>query len=110
MSTSFSTEVVHEDDAIVVYVRGDVDMAAVGRLRDVLEPSMGPEQTIVLDLSGVEFMDSASLRYLVQARGALTADGGSLELRNPSRAARRLLTLVQAESLLHIDAEEQRST
>jgi len=41
----------------------------------------------VLDLSGVEFMDSSSLRYLVQARGDLTADGGSLKFRNPSVGA-----------------------
>ena len=107
MSPRFSTNVVHEGDAIVIYVSGDVDIAVVGRLRDVIEPNMGPEQTIVLDLSGVEFMDSSSLRYLVQARGALTADGGSLTLRNPSSAARRLLTLVEAESLLEDHADQQ---
>lgn len=106
MSSGFSTEVVREGDAIVIHVTGDVDIAAVERLRDVLEPNMGPEQTILLDLSGVEFMDSSSLRYLVQAHGDLTADGGSLNLRNPSTAARRLLTLVKAESLLVDDADQ----
>ena len=109
MSPRFSTEVVREDDAIVIYVSGEVDVAAVGRLRDVLEPNMGPQQSIVLDLSGVEFMDSSSLRYLVQARGDLTADGGSLKLRNPSVAAHRLLTLANAETLLEDEAEQHRS-
>jgi anti-sigma B factor antagonist len=109
MSPKFSTEVVREDDAIVIYVSGEVDLAAVGRLRDALEPNMAPQQTIVLDLSGVEFMDSSSLRYLVQARGDLTADGGSLNLRNPSVAAHRLLTLAHAEALLEDDAERHRS-
>jgi anti-anti-sigma factor len=88
VSPSFSTEVVREDDAIVIHVSGEVDVAAVGRLRDVLEPNMGPQQTIVLDLSGAEFMDSSSHDYLVQALGNLTADGGSLTLRKPlSRSA-----------------------
>ena len=109
MSPRFSTEVVREGDAIVIHVSGEVDVAAVGRLRDVLEPHMGPQQTIVLDLSGVEFMDSSSLRYVVQARGNLTADGGSLKLRNPSVAAHRLLTLAKAEALLEDDAEQYRS-
>ena len=109
MSARFSTEVVSEGDAIVIYVSGEVDVAACERLRDVLEPNMGPKQTIVLDLSGVEFMDSSSLRYLVQARGDLTADGGSLKLRNPSVAAHRLLTLTKAEALLEDDAEQHRS-
>jgi anti-sigma B factor antagonist len=109
MSARFSTEVVSDGDAIVIYVSGEVDVAACERLRDVLEPNMGPKQTIVLDLSGVEFMDSSSLRYLVQARGDLTADGGSLKLRNPSVAAHRLLTLAKAEALLEDDAEQHRS-
>ena len=106
MSPRFSTEVVREGDSIVIYVSGEVDVAACERLRDVLEPNMGPQQTIVLDLSGVEFMDSSSLRYLVQARGDLTADGGSLKLRNPSEAAHRLLTLANAEALLEDDAKQ----
>ncbi len=97
-----------EGDAIVIHVRGEVDVAAIGRLRDVLEPHMGPQQTIVLDLSGVEFMDSASLRFLVHARGDLTADGGSLKLRNPSVSAHRLLTLANAEALLEDDADQHR--
>ena len=33
----------------------EIDMATAGRLRDVIEPHMGPEQTIILDLSEVEF-------------------------------------------------------
>ena len=40
---------------------------------------------------------------------ALTADGGSLALRNPSVAAHRLLTLTKAEALLEDDAEQHRS-
>ena len=39
-------------------------------------------------------------------RGTLTADGGSLILRNPSEAARRLLTAAAAEHLLDEDAED----
>jgi anti-anti-sigma factor len=81
-------------------------MATTERLRDAIEPHMGPEQTIVLDLSGVEFMDSSCIRVLVQARGRLTEDGGSLVLRNPSPAAHRVLTLTGVEYIVSEDAEE----
>ena len=67
---------------------------------------MGPKQTIVLDLSEVEFMDSSVLHVLVQARGQLTENGGSLVLRNPSRAAHRLLTVAGANDLLEADAQD----
>jgi anti-anti-sigma factor len=90
-------------------VRGDVDLAACARLRDVIEPNRGPQQTIVLDLSGVEFMDSSSLIVRVQARGSLTNDGGSLKLRNPSIAAHRILTAAGAEALLDDDADRRRA-
>jgi anti-anti-sigma factor len=106
MAQDFSTDVSQSGDATVIYVRGEIDIATCERLRDAIEPHLGSEQTIVLDLSEVEFMDSSCLRVLLQARGTLTADGGSLILRNPSAAARRLLTAAQAQDLLEADADE----
>jgi anti-anti-sigma factor len=100
VSQWFSTEVARVDGATVIYVRGEIDIATCERLRDTIEPHMGPQQTIVLDLSGVQFMGTAGLHVLEQARGTLTADGGSLILRNPSEAARLLLTAARAEWLL----------
>jgi anti-sigma B factor antagonist len=106
MPNEFSTEVSEAADGIVIYVRGEMDMATVGQLRDAIEPHLGPDQTIVLDLSGVAFMDSQCFHVLVKARSTLTADGGSLILRNPSQAARKLLGLVDAQRFLVIEASE----
>jgi anti-sigma B factor antagonist len=108
MAEDFSTEVVQVGDATVIHVRGEIDMVSCGWLRDAIEPHLGPAQTIVLDLSGVEFMDSSCLGFLIQARGTLTADGGSLVLRNPSEAARRLLSAAEVEDLLEVDAGAHR--
>ena len=102
----FSTKVVRSDRETIIYVQGEIDIATAGRLRDAIEPHMGPKQTIIMDLSGVEFMDSSCIRVLVQARGSLTKDGGSLVLRNPSQVAHRLLTLTGVEFILAEDAEE----
>jgi anti-anti-sigma factor len=104
-SEQFSTEVTQVDGVTVIHVYGEIDLATCGRLRDVLEPHLGPKQSIVMDLSGVRFMDSSCLNLLVQARGTLTADGGSLILRNPSAMARRLLTAARIEHLLDDDLE-----
>jgi anti-anti-sigma factor len=109
MVPDFSTEVAEVDGATVIYVRGEIDMATAARLRDAIEPHLGPEQSIVLDLCGVRFMDSSCFHVLLQARGTLTVDGGSLVLRNPSRAARNLLDRVQAEQFLQIEADERRA-
>ena len=109
MADDFSTNVAREGDATVIHVTGEIDLATCERLRDAIEPHLGPAQTIVLDLSEVAFMDSSCLGVLVRARGRLTADGGSLVLRNPSSAARRLLTVAQAEDLIEVDAEAHRT-
>ena len=109
MAEDFSTEVNPTDEATVIHVRGEIDIATAGRLRDVIEPHMGPKQKIILDLSEVEFMDSSALHVLVQARGQLTENGGSLILRNPSTAAHRLLTVTGANDLLETDAHDHPS-
>jgi anti-sigma B factor antagonist len=106
MATNFSTEAAQTGDATLIYVRGEIDIETCERLRDVLEPHLGPRQSVILDLSGVEFIDSSGLHVLEQARGTLTADGGSLVLRNPSKAAHRLLTVTHTEDLLQSDADE----
>ena len=106
MAEGFTTEVNATDEATVIHVSGEIDIATAGRLRDVIEPHMGPKQKIILDFSQVEFMDSACLKVLVQARGRLTENGGSLILRNPSTAAHRLLTVAGANDLLEADAQD----
>ncbi len=107
MDDGFSTTVTRDGDAILISVTGEIDIATCERLRDAIEPHLGPQQTIILDLSGVDFMDSSFLEVLVQARGRLTADGGSLLLRNPSVAAHRLVTIGGLEDLLQADADKQ---
>jgi anti-sigma B factor antagonist len=109
MVEDFSTEVNATDEATVIHVRGEIDVATAGRLRDVIEPHMGPRQTIILDLSEVKFMDSACLHVLVRARGQLTENGGSLILRNPSSAAHRVLSVAGATDLLETDARDHPS-
>jgi anti-anti-sigma factor len=97
---TFSTIVERLDNEIVISVAGEIDMVTCGDLRDAIEPHLGPRQMIVLDLSAVTFMDSSCLGVLVKANGHLTSDGGSLALRNPSTAARRLLSAANVEHLL----------
>jgi anti-anti-sigma factor len=92
-------EVVDEGWQVMAHVTGEIDIATCSRLRDAIEPHLGPRQRVVLDLSGVTFMDTSSLRVLEHARTRLTADGGSLVLRNPSSAAHRLLSMAQVASL-----------
>lgn len=98
------TVTVEADQAqVIAHVCGEVDIATCGRLRDAIEPHLGPNQRVVLDLSGVTFMDSSCLAVLIHARTTLTADGGSLILRNPSPAAHRLLSVARMSNVLRTE-------
>ena len=99
--------IVHVDDRVIVTVTGEVDLSSVERLRDAVEAVLAPGQTVVLDLAGLTFADSSLLSVLATARGELTKSGGSLLLRNPSKQARRLLTLGQLDDLVHDEIDRQ---
>jgi anti-anti-sigma factor len=98
----FTAVIAEEAGQTVAHIAGEIDIATCERLRDAIEPQLAPGQRVVLDLAGVRFMDSACLHVLVQARTTLTADGGSLILRNPSPVARRVLQVAGLAELFEV--------
>jgi anti-sigma B factor antagonist len=85
--------VLAEDDAggTVVHIAGQVDLATAadleGRLRDALERRPGP---VVLDLAGVDFIDSSGLNVLLAAH---RSHPGRLRLGPTSRRVDRVLEI-----------------
>lgn len=79
------------DDGVIV-VRGEVDMAA----GPVLDQAIGRREhddPLVLDLGGVEFIDSSGLRTLLGAARRATARGSSVVLRHVGPEVGRLLDI-----------------
>jgi anti-sigma B factor antagonist len=62
-------------------------------LSDVLATHRAPGATIILDLSGLSFMDSTGMRLLLEADAESRANGHSLELRAPTKAVTRVLEI-----------------
>jgi anti-anti-sigma factor len=85
-------EVWRERHRTVVAIRGEQDLGTAGRLAEALcgAAAMGGGD-LVVDLSGVRFMDSAIVNELVSCRRQLHAQGRELALRSPSAIARRIL-------------------
>jgi len=67
-------------DACVVEIRGDLDIVTSRQLDDVLSQVRKSSRLVVLDLSGVEFMDTSSLAVIVGHWKSLEETGGSLAL------------------------------
>jgi anti-anti-sigma factor len=99
-SVDLSAEFEVAGDSTVLYLRGEIDLSNADRLRDALAPHLDSDRRLVIDLGGVEFLDSSCLAVLVQSRGLLEAAGGRFLLREPSRVAAEVLRLSGLDFLL----------
>lgn len=78
MALSISTEA--QKDNTVIHVDGDLDVYTAPRLKESLELAMADSDSLILDLSGVHFIDSTALGVLVGALQQSQADGGVFRL------------------------------
>jgi anti-sigma B factor antagonist len=77
----------------VVAMHGELDVASGEGLTDALIESAG--STLVVDLSGLTFMDSSGIGGLVRARNRIKADGlGELVLTRPGAIVGKALEIV----------------
>jgi len=76
----FSVAVVQEDGRSVVSVRGELDLATAPELEAALLPGLREGGSAVLDLRGLEFMDSTGVRVVVAAHLAAQEHGGRLAI------------------------------
>ena len=88
---------------VVMRLSGEADLSTVGQLRDALnEQISGGARQLTIDLSGLRFADSGSIRALTNAHLALKAQGGTLELVNPQPNVARVLVLLGIDQVLTV--------
>jgi anti-anti-sigma factor len=101
---SLALEHDREGDVPVLRLRGELDRLMVDDVdRIVRELAASTTSSLVLDLRGLEFIDSAGLRSLSRANTLLAASGRTLVVRAPTPAVRRLIELVGLIDILTIE-------
>jgi anti-anti-sigma factor len=91
-----------------VRLPGEYDVSNSCRIIDAL--LCDSEATIVIgDLADTTFMDSTSVRALLEARARLWADGRELRLQNPSTTIRTLFDVLGLVEHFRLDAAPPRS-
>ncbi|MEU6031504.1 STAS domain-containing protein [Streptomyces tauricus] len=89
------------DGIRVVSLRGEIDHTVKTQLTDALlpdEPATG--MRIVLDLSGVTFMDSSGINVFVTTHQTATRGRGWLRLAGPREAVQRVLHVVGLDDVI----------
>jgi anti-anti-sigma factor len=93
------------DDVSVITVEltGEFDIATTAEMRDSILSQHRGESQVVIDMTGVTFMDSSALRALLEVRGALADNGAEVTLANPTPNVLRLLSITGTADLFGLE-------
>jgi anti-sigma B factor antagonist len=90
--TLLTVVVTHGADRDVVSPTGDIDIASAPALRDALRATTG-RRRLVLDLRGVEFMDTSGLQIVVEEQKRAADRGGPFTVVRGRQRIQRLLDI-----------------
>ncbi len=98
------------DGSIVVRAVGEVDLAVIEDLQATVRPCISACDAVVVDLSGVEFIDSSGLGALVQLMKEAKREGTSFTLTGVSAPTYRLFELTGLAAVFDIRTGSQDAT
>jgi anti-anti-sigma factor len=101
----FEITVEHGSEGVRVRVAGELDIATAPKLHRVLDrlEDDGHEH-LLLDLTGVGFIDTRGVEAIVRARRSANMHASSLTIRHRSRQVRRLFEVTNMLSYLTADS------
>jgi anti-sigma B factor antagonist len=100
---SLQVSVEHVDGVARCVIGGEVDMATTPQLRDELLGLVGEgHRHLVLDVSGVPFLDSTGLGVLMEVHRRLRDNDGAVALVGARPALIRLLTITNLSRALPV--------
>ncbi|MFI5955576.1 STAS domain-containing protein [Cryptosporangium sp. NPDC051539] len=100
---SLQVSVEHVDGVACCVIVGEVDMATTPQMRDELLGLVDSgEQHLVLDVSGVPFLDSTGLGVLMEVHRRLRDNSGAVALVGARPALVRLLTITNLSRALPV--------
>ena len=87
----------------LVAITGEADVTNRDDLRGILDAEVAQEPgTLILELSGLRFMDSSALHVILQANRTLDRQGGVMALVAPQEAVAKMLHLTTADRLIPV--------
>jgi anti-sigma B factor antagonist len=94
--------VTEQSGRLVVSLTGDIDLERAPQIRELLLGSVGREQDVVVDFSGVDYIDSSGVANLVEALQTANRQGTGFQLVSVTGQAMRVLQLARLEKVFAI--------
>jgi anti-anti-sigma factor len=90
------------EDACLIRAAGEIDLSSVPALRRELDAARAEAVTVLLDLSGVTFIDSSGLHLLLRASHSSAISDWAFFVVRPSEPVLRLIELSGTADLLTV--------
>jgi anti-sigma B factor antagonist len=95
-------EVREERETLIVALSGDVDLESSPEARQVLLECVARQRDVLVDLSGVGYMDSSGVASLVEAYQQSKQQGTRFALASVNPSALRVLQLARLDTVFTI--------
>ena len=106
--TTCRIEFYRERDTLTARLVGEIDHHAAAQVREAIDAEIYRERPrlTVLDLSGIDFMDSSGLGLIMGRIALMRSLGGEAALRNPTDKVMRIVRLAGLERIIGIERED----
>lgn len=95
-------EVTERQGVVIVALKGEVDLESSPAARKLLLESIDEAAGVLVDLSGVTYIDSSGVASLVEALQTSKKSGTGFTLAAPSEPTRRVLELARLDKVFTI--------
>ena len=92
------------DGHVVVVLRGDLDVTDAVAAEAAIAALAAPGQSLIIDMSALDFMDCAALGALLKVQTLARRGGGDVVLAEPQPYVRRLLALTGKDEVFCVQA------
>ncbi len=96
-------EVRTENDNVIISISGDVDLEFSGDLRSILMENMPKGRSIIVDLSGVDLIDSSGIASLLEAFQDARKKGKDFIIASVNSPVMRVFNLARLETVFDIE-------
>ena len=91
-----------EEGALIASLSGEIDHYAAADMRREIDSAMERSRLkdLVLDYSGVSFMDSSGIGLILGRQRIMESFGGGVAVKNPSPSVRRIIQVAGLSRLI----------
>lgn len=97
-----SVEIIKRNGSVTAVISGELDHCEAAGIRMQIDPELEHlmPTMLILDMSGVTFMDSSGIGLILGRQRVMESLGGGITVKNPSPSVRRILQVAGLSRLI----------